>query len=77
MQEQLVDIRLMSEYSPLVELAMRLGYRVYLCPGRQRGSEEYYRIDDRLGRYSESRDLVDALAFMIKRDMLAVSTPIV
>jgi hypothetical protein len=77
MQEQLVDVRLTSEYSPLVELATRLGYRVYLCQNRQRKSATYYRIDDRMGRYSESKDLVDALAFMIKRDMLAVTTPIV
>lgn len=77
MQEQLEDIRLTSEYSPLVELATRLGYRVHLCQSRRRENATYYRIDDGLGRDHESGDLVDALAFMIKRDLLSVTTPVV
>ncbi|HTK07036.1 MAG TPA: hypothetical protein VL485_07705 [Ktedonobacteraceae bacterium] len=76
MQEQLMTaVRLAPEYSPLVELATRLGYSVYIYPAGERGRMARYRVDNRLGRYNESDNLMDALAFMIKREMLAVTTP--
>ena len=70
-------IHLDPEYSPLVELAIRLGYTVSRCNGQGgEGASSQYRVDNGLGRYSEGENLVDALAFMIKRDMLSVTTPI-
>lgn len=76
MLEQVVYVQLTPEYSSLVELATRLGYSVYLCHSEQQERPTRYRIDDRLGRHCESKDLIDGLAFMIKRDMLAVTTPV-
>jgi hypothetical protein len=69
-------IQLGPEYSPLVELAIRLGYTVSLCRNEQGlEGDSHYRINNGLGRYNEGGNLVDSLAFMIKRDMLAVTTP--
>jgi hypothetical protein len=79
MQHSALDyIHLDSEHSPLVELAIRLGYKVSFCRNEQslERVSSHYRIDNGLGRYSEGENLVDALAFMIKRDMLSVTTPI-
>ncbi len=76
--------QLPPEHSPLIELATRLGYVVYSYTTTPPNNSKtclgsplpHYRIDDGLGRSSDSNDLVDALAFMIKRDMLSITSPI-
>ena len=71
-------IQLTSEHSPLVELATRLGYVVYCGHSEHslQGRHPHYHIDNGLGRYSDGDDLVDVLTFMIKRDLLSITSPV-
>ena len=71
-------IQLTPEHSPLVELATRLGYAVYCDHSEHslQATQPHYHIDNGLGRYCDGDDLVDILTFMIKRDLLSITSPV-